>query len=103
MLNEMTAETVADQHEANDFLQELERAIDGDHERFVRARRSDDFEERVLGGDTLRLFEERERHGVNVPDNFFSTFECFVCLKFQDMVCFGDNLSQCMIDCDSGF
>ena len=93
VLHLVTAETIHGRDEANDLLQEQEAAIDGDDQRLVRAFGSDDFEERLLGGDAVRLLEQTERQGVDRMDELFSTFGVFVFLEVERAVDFNDFVS----------
>ena len=93
VLDEMASDTIAHCEKADDPLQKFQRSVNGYDQCFVGATGSDDFEERLLGGDTLRLLEEGEGQSINVFNNFLSTFGSFVFLEFQDVVCFSDNLS----------
>jgi len=93
VLHLVAAETVHGRDETDDFLQQKQAAVDGDDQRLVRAFRSDDFEERLLGGDTMGLFQETESDGVDRMDELFSTFGFFVFMKIELAVDFNDFVS----------
>lgn len=94
MLHGMRVPSVHSCQETDDLLEELQTTIDRDDQRLVCAGRSDDFEERFLGGDALRLLEQSQCDGIYILDDIFSTFGFSVFEKIQILKYFDYFVSQ---------
>jgi len=68
MLDFVAVGTIEECKEADNFLQKFETAIDRDYECLVRTFWSNDFEERFLGGNAVRLFDQSQSQSIDVVD-----------------------------------